>query len=458
MINKKIIFVITFLSVCIVPILFLNRQEDFLSDIDNRYLTNNSDINSFNDLGDYIDDRVGGRRKMIEFYHAFNKMMFNSYEHNEIVVGKNNHLFPKIEDNVIYNDYHDDFANFIIDMNKYYCDRGIDFYFVFNPSKTSILSEYLPEGINYNNNWVEKFLNKLINEDVNVIDNYELFSECEDKEFLYNKEYDSAHWNDYGALFGTNNLFKKMNETYKNIELLEIEKNFYYDYILTDYLPNTAIKCDEQVMVLKPKFEYTDSTNDYIDGLELQDEFNYFHYYTSYDSSKPRVLMFQGSYYDSNQRSKFIIPNTSDYIAVHNYRNVEQYDYYTNIFQPDCVIFEVAEYTFKEYYFSQWAMQNKKTTDAFVFSSEITESDIKVEISIQNTGGYNYVDINNLPKDLESCYLLYGEEKVVDLQYQEQGRYDCMIDSVFDILDRTKVVYKKDGQYYSPSIVINVFD
>ena len=168
--------------------------------------------------------------------------------------------------------------------------------------------------------------------------------------------------------------------------------------------------------------------------------------------------MFQGSYYDSNQRSKFIIPNTSDYIAVHNYRNVEQYDYYTNIFQPDCVIFEVAEYTFKEYYFSQWAMQNKKTTDAFVFSSEITESDIKVEISIQNTGGYNYVDINNLPKDLESCYLLYGEEKVVDLQYQEQGRYDCMIDSVFDILDRTKVVYKKDGQYYSPSIVINVFD
>ena len=82
----------------------------------------------------------------------------------------------------------------------------------------------------------------------------------------------------------------------------------------------------------------------------------------------------------------------------------------------------------------------------------------RIDCSGLDPGKFIYVDINNLPKDLESCYLLYGEEKVVDLQYQEQGRYDCMIDSVFDILDRTKVVYKKDGQYYSPSIVINVFD
>ncbi|MBR4867584.1 MAG: hypothetical protein IKU10_00375, partial [Clostridia bacterium] len=37
--------------------------------------------------------------------------------------------------------------------------------------------------------------------------------------------------------------------------------------------------------------------------------------------------------------------------------NVMDFAYYYNIFQPDCVVFEVAEYTFTEGYFSRETMQ-----------------------------------------------------------------------------------------------------
>lgn len=47
----------------------------------------------------------------------------------------------------------------------------------------------------------------------------------------------------------------------------------------------------------------------------------------------------------------FIANVLEEYIYVHNYQNVIKFPYYFNIFQPDCVIFEIAEYTFTEKYF-----------------------------------------------------------------------------------------------------------
>ena len=52
----------------------------------------------------------------------------------------------------------------------------------------------------------------------------------------------------------------------------------------------------------------------------------------------PRVLMFQGSYY--NGRQQFLQSAFREYITVHNYENFIDLDYYFNIFQPDYVILE----------------------------------------------------------------------------------------------------------------------
>ena len=50
--------------------------------------------------------------------------------------------------------------------------------------------------------------------------------------------------------------------------------------------------------------------------------------------------------------AKFLENSFAEYIAVHDYQNVMNLDYYFNIFQPDCVVFEVAEYAMLDDYFS----------------------------------------------------------------------------------------------------------
>ena len=41
---------------------------------------------------------------------------------------------------------------------------------------------------------------------------------------------------------------------------------------------------------------------------------------------------------------KFLQTGLGEYIHVHNYENVLNFAYYFNIFQPECVVVEAAEY------------------------------------------------------------------------------------------------------------------
>ncbi len=46
-------------------------------------------------------------------------------------------------------------------------------------------------------------------------------------------------------------------------------------------------------------------------------------------------------------------------MKIHNYRNVIDYEYYINIYNPDIILFESTEYTHKDYYFPLEEMKNK---------------------------------------------------------------------------------------------------
>ena len=58
--------------------------------------------------------------------------------------------------------------------------------------------------------------------------------------------------------------------------------------------------------------------------------------------------------------AKYFMNAFGEYIYVHDYQNVIEFPYYYEMFQPDCVIFEVAEYTFANIYFDYEMM---KTVD-----------------------------------------------------------------------------------------------
>ena len=114
-----------------------------------------------------------------------------------------------------------------------------------------------------------------------------------------------------------------------------------------------------------------------------------------------------------------------EYIAVHDYQNVINFDYYYNIFQPDCVIFEVAEYTVNEDYFSQENMKkmvlNPKEEGLEENSEVISEELNKSDFTAEKNGSLYNIEVQNLDKDAEYVYMEINDN-IYDMKKDENGR------------------------------------
>ena len=55
---------------------------------------------------------------------------------------------------------------------------------------------------------------------------------------------------------------------------------------------------------------------------------------------------------------KFFQNALSDYIAIHSYDNIFDFEYYFNYFKPEAVVFEVTEYALYNTYFNKEKMAN----------------------------------------------------------------------------------------------------
>src|SRR5699024_7430675 len=115
---------------------------------------------------------------------------------------------------------------------------------------------------------------------------------------------------------------------------------------------------------------------DHIDEIDLDESYQRFGYYVNESKASlqiPKVLCFQGSYMNGHG-DLYMANSLKEYIYVHNYQNVINFPYYFNIFQPDLVILEIAEYTFTERYFDCEKMNNIDFTPSF---SSIREDEYK---------------------------------------------------------------------------------
>lgn len=124
-------------------------------------------------------------------------------------------------------------------------------------------------------------------------------------------------------------------------------------------LPVSHFKISEDVPSFQLKSQYEDLTGAYAPLVRVDSRYPHFHFYENTapgSDDLPRTLVFQGSYY--NRGPQFLVSRMSDYIGVHNYANVMNLDYYFNMFQPQAVVFEVAEYTVSDTYFSSQSMRS----------------------------------------------------------------------------------------------------
>lgn len=196
----------------------------------------------------------------------------------------------------------------------------------------------------------------------------------------------------------------------------------------------------------------TDKYELYADELERNFSYQGFGYYVNEERLKegaPRELVFQGSYMNS-YGYKFLANGFGEYIHVHDYQNVINFPYYFNIFQPDCVIFEVVEYTLADSYFSydnMIAMSLNPVLADVLETAGIQKAIVLESKDIIVETGETLTKIKwNCDEDFEHVWLLMDRE--YDMKKTETGYEVTVLSSVYEKYGRKLEIVEGVINYY----------
>lgn len=422
----KIFIIIIFLIILIIPITFINLKYDQISLIDNSKLPELNSINDFYSFENYISKRIGFRDNIISMYTKTNDKLFNKMIHPIYTYGTNKYVFFKTEIEKHDNEYLDEFAKYLKDIQSYIENRGGYFLFFINPTKISVYNKYLPQGYNYTNyriNYLKKRLDEL---KVNYIDNTIYLKKISKEEQIFNKKYDAGHWNDIGAFYGLNNVYNKLISDGFKISNLNIN-DYNLTYEIATTLPVSEFKINERIPNLNLKTNNYSFTYNYNDIIKLNKAATY---YTETTNSKVNnnytVLFFRDSY--MNRKEKFISNIFNNVYFVHSYHNAINIDYYYNLTNPDIILLDAVEYAITDNYYSSFEINNKQfnksydnflslTKDDFI---ELNKYELIEQIENQKNEKITTIKINN-PK-INYAYLRINKKKIYDFTYENNNR------------------------------------
>lgn len=412
------IYLMAFLLTLIIPATTMNTEEGYKSTIDNRTLKSMMPFEMQNfreNLEEYIQDRIGFRDAMVQGYGIINDVFLGELSHPLYTYGKDGFMFTQSHLNKIeYNDFHRLFAATIKKIEQYCEQRGTKFYMIFNPKKTTVYSRYLPEGVNYDASWVDSLCQHLEELGVNYINNTKLLTDLSYKEDVFNKQSDAGHWNDIGQFYATNALLDYISKDFPKVRPLS--KDMYeISYSNAHYLPVSNFVVDEKVTCFKLKSEYEKNSSWGENELVISKSYPHFHYYINKaDSTKslPKALVFQGSYF--NRNCEMLLPSFSEVIGIHNYQNVLNIDYYLNIFKPEIVIFDIAEYTVTHDYFNTEKMKDLDLSPAYSSLNNVESTNDTLEI------------VSNIGKDIDviSTTITTEKAKYIYLTNRENSAFE----------------------------------
>lgn len=354
----KVTFLLILFALVLLPVLSLNTKADAVSDITNAKLTE-WDREKFDPrrIDSYLEDRIGYYNESILTYMVLNDSLFGKMVHPNYSYGKDGYLFMKMREEVVDEEFLELFSRYLRFVQEICEKRGIPFVYCINPAKSTVYSELLPEGYHYRNNFLPIFYEKLDRYGVNFISNAELLRERAKTEAVYNRKYDAGHWNELGQFFGTNHLLEKVGEFFPEVKPFTLS-DFTIMPITQQFLPVSRFRVDEKV----PYFRYRDhvirTTDDYSE-VEIDKRHPHFQTYARADGGHglPTALFFHGSYY--NTTAEFYKGAFTEIYTVHNYQNLLRFEYYLDIFDPDIVLLETAEYATLARYFDVEEMRRQ---------------------------------------------------------------------------------------------------
>jgi hypothetical protein len=347
--SKKVLnslFILLFALILLIPNLKFNLEKNAVSKIDNRMLSEfpKRDVDFFQNFSNFYSDRLGYRNEIINSYTKMNDNVFGELVHPTYMYGQDGYVFFKVGRAEKDYDFMRSFAAYVRKVQDYCEDRNVPFIYMLNPSKITVYKDKLPKGFVLDNSRIDLLIQELDRLGVNYLYTADPLTERRKTEEVFNVKYDAGHWNEYGAQYAVSLLFDKIREYYPNVQFAERD-----DYEITQKLEtslpvsNFAIK--EYVPLLTHKHKTYDDDKKYADEIQIDKQNNHYRHNTNnaLKGKAPKLLFFHGSYF-LEDREKFVVNSFSESMAVHNYINLTNFDYYFSIENPDIVIFETAEY------------------------------------------------------------------------------------------------------------------
>lgn len=427
----KIIFLTVLCIGILLPICTFNFEKNYSSPIDNRMLTEwdlqSDDITNM--IENYMNDRIGFRTDAIDIYTELNDKVYGMMIHPTYTYGKEGYVFFQMAYEAPEPGFYDLFCSYLRKAQDYCEERGVPFLYCLNPSKTTVYQEYLPEGYVYKNKVNELMYEKLEEYGIHYISNENLLKEKSKTEQVFNVKYDAGHWNDLGAFYGTNHLLEEVSKDFPEVQP-RTKAEFDIGTKQETSLPVSHFEIEEEVPTFYDKnSENIDDITENYAALKLDTNYNALSCLVNHGENAeklPKVLMFQGSYY--NGRTQYLQSAFREYNAVHNYQNFINMDYYFNVFQPDCVILESAEYATNGAYFSYDTLRKKELNpklDLEKYKQE-AESLKEKEYHLEEEDGLLTISLDVEP-DVQRGYLIIGENQFDFLIDKQTHMAECTI-------------------------------
>lgn len=440
----KILFIIMFFLILLLPILYLNTEPGAVSKLDNAYYP---DRPSWTEAGsvqtyikewkDYIEKRLGYRDEMITGYQFLHDRLWGELIHPSYIYGRDGYIFGggsrySYNQRLPYTEFHEDFARALLQMKNYCEARGIYFVFMFEPAKARVLSDYLPAGGAYRLDYAEELISKLTEYGVPFVDNYDILR---DKflagEQVYNRKYDANHWNFLGAYYGVNNLLQNIKTVHADQHIND-KSEFRISEKRVNSLPVSQFYIEEDVPVWEPLTEFEDRTEWYAEALHLDEQHRYFislHNPVRAAEGARRALFFQGSYMN-NGRHILTANAFADYTAVHDYQNALDFSYYLDIFQPDIVVFEQADYSLTDSYYDAEKLHRFRLPadyDPAVQKLPVRTATKQPKADLVETSKLATVKLTEIPEDIHQLYLVINDDVHLNFTTDNQDYALCGI-------------------------------
>lgn len=372
----RVLLVIIFFGMIITPALFMNRDAEQVSVIENKKVApmptvtvgNLMDGSVIPQIEEYVNDNIGFRQEIVLknvslMYRTLEKIEIPNY-----VEGKEQHLFyltPEILKtyqglDAISQEEKEEISAQMSELDSVLNDMGIEFLFMPIPNKEAIYGEYLPDGINIVNS--ESMLESVSeyirsNTDVNVADVYAaLWNAKTDGELLYYKNMDPTHWNVNGAFIGYGEIMRCLAEIdvrnlkSSDFDIIKNEVNKPISY-LAQYDEFSSTFDEFYDYEYYYGYEYSGRLNNAVpDGFAYQNDVTntYFHYENSNAINDKKLLVYGDSYIYTFMLP-FLSESFSEVYFLSNSTSAIDKAELLRLVEPDVVIFEIVErMVFKE--------------------------------------------------------------------------------------------------------------